>query len=122
MVDDGSTDATAQIFRRFPGRLLSRDRLGLSRARNVGLGQAEGELVAHVHADARADADWFTYLALALEVPGTAARTPSPQTTHRWPSAWRVRLGDRSTCSSTTRGPSTWHAGTWRFGASGSWR
>jgi len=82
VVDDGSTDATAQIPPRFPGRLLSRDRLGVCRARNVGLGQAEGELVAHIDADALADPDWFTYLALTLEVPG------------RRPSAWRVRLGD----------------------------
>lgn len=60
MVDDGSTDATAQIPRRVPGRMLFKDRLGGSRARNVGLGQAEGELVAHIDADALADPDWFS--------------------------------------------------------------
>src|SRR5215211_5901891 len=46
VVDDGSTDATAQIVHRFPVRLLSRERLGLSGARNVGLEHAEGEIVA----------------------------------------------------------------------------
>jgi O-antigen biosynthesis protein len=79
VVDDGSTDATAQIARRFPVRLLSRDHLGLSGARNEGLEQAEGEIVAYIDADARADPDWLTYLALALEVPGTAgAGGPNP--------------------------------------------
>src|SRR5829696_6171403 len=79
VVDDGSTDATAQIARRFPVRLLSRDHLGLSGARNVGLEQAEGEFVAYIDADAQADPDWLTYLALALEVPGTAgAGGPNP--------------------------------------------
>jgi O-antigen biosynthesis protein len=79
VVDDGSTDATGQIARRFPVRLLSRDRLGLSGARNVSLEQAEGEFVAYIDADAQADPDWLTYLALALEVPGTAgAGGPNP--------------------------------------------
>ena len=79
VVDDGSTDATAQIARRFPVRLLSKDHLGLSGARNEGLEQAEGEIVAYIDADARADPDWLTYLALALEVPGTAgAGGPNP--------------------------------------------
>lgn len=79
VVDDGSTDATAAIARRFPVRLLPRGRLGLSGARNVGLEYAEGEIVAYIDADAQADPDWLTYLALALEVPGTAgAGGPNP--------------------------------------------
>jgi O-antigen biosynthesis protein len=79
VVDDGSTDATAQIARRFPVRLLSGDRRGLSGARNVGLEQAEGEIVAYIDADAKADPDWLTYLALALQVSGTAgAGGPNP--------------------------------------------
>jgi O-antigen biosynthesis protein len=79
VVDDGSTDATAEIARRFPVRLLSRDRLGLSGARNVGLEHSEGEIVAYIDADAQADPDWLTYLALALGVPGTSgAGGPNP--------------------------------------------
>jgi GT2 family glycosyltransferase len=72
VVDDGSTDATAPIARRFPVRLLSREHLGLSGARNVGLEHAEGEIVAYIDADARADPDWLTYLVLALEAQETA--------------------------------------------------
>ena len=72
VVDDGSTDATTNIARRFPVRLLSRERLGLSGARNVGLEHAEGEIVAYIDADAQADPDWLTYLVLALEARGTA--------------------------------------------------
>jgi GT2 family glycosyltransferase len=79
VVDDGSTDATLQIARRFPVRLLPRGRLGLSGARNVGLEYAEGEIVAYIDADAQADPDWLTYLVLALEAPGTAgAGGPNP--------------------------------------------
>jgi glycosyltransferase involved in cell wall biosynthesis len=79
VVDDGSTDATAEIARRFPVRLLCGGRLGLSGARNLGLEHAEGEIVAYIDADAQADPDWLVYLALALEAPGTAgAGGPSP--------------------------------------------
>jgi O-antigen biosynthesis protein len=79
VVDDGSTDATAQIACTLPVRLLSCDRLGLSGARNMGLEQAQGEFVAYLDADAHADPDWLTYLALALEEPGTAgAGGPNP--------------------------------------------
>ena len=79
VVDDGSTDATAQIARRFPVRLLSGGRLGLSGARNLGLEHASGEIVAYIDADAMADPDWLTYLALALEAPGAAgAGGPNP--------------------------------------------
>lgn len=79
VVDDGSTDATAEIACTFPVRLLRRGRLGLSGARNVGLEHAEGEIVAYIDADAQADPDWLTYLALALEAPGTAgAGGPNP--------------------------------------------
>jgi GT2 family glycosyltransferase len=79
VVDDGSTDATAEIARRFPVRLLSRARRGLSGARNVGLEHSKGKIVAYIDADAQADPDWLTYLALALGVPATAgAGGPNP--------------------------------------------
>ena len=79
VVDDGSTDATAEIARRFPVRLLPKGRLGLSGARNAGLEKADGEIVAYIDADAQADPDWLTYLVLALEAPGTAgAGGPNP--------------------------------------------
>ncbi len=79
VVDDGSTDATAELARKFPVRLLSGGRLGLAGARNLGLEHAEGEIVAYIDADAQADPDWLAYLALALEVPGVAgAGGPNP--------------------------------------------
>jgi O-antigen biosynthesis protein len=46
VVDDGFTDASAQIASRFQVRLLSRDCLGFSEARNMALEQARGGFVA----------------------------------------------------------------------------
>jgi glycosyltransferase involved in cell wall biosynthesis len=46
VVDDGFTHASAPIAARFQVRLLTRDRLGLSEARNMALEQARGGFVA----------------------------------------------------------------------------
>lgn len=67
VVDDGSDDATAEIASRFPVDVLSPGRVGLSSARNLGLGVASGEIIAYIDADAMADPDWLTYLVLGLD-------------------------------------------------------
>jgi O-antigen biosynthesis protein len=72
VVDDGSTDSTAEIAARFPVRLVSGGRLGLSGARNLGLENAAGEVVAYIDADARADRDWLKYAVVGLDRPGVA--------------------------------------------------
>ena len=63
VVDDGSRDATAEIARRYPRvRLVQTPNRGLSSARNAGLAEASGGVVAYLDADARADRDWLTWL------------------------------------------------------------
>jgi GT2 family glycosyltransferase/DNA-binding beta-propeller fold protein YncE len=63
VVDDGSKDRTAEIARGHPRvRLVSMPNQGLSAARNVGLAEATGEIVAYTDADTRADRDWLTFL------------------------------------------------------------
>jgi GT2 family glycosyltransferase len=66
VVDDGSTDATAEIARGYDVTLLSTPNQGLGAARNVGLGAATGEIVAYLDDDAYPDPQWLTYLALSL--------------------------------------------------------
>ncbi len=53
VVDDGSEDGTADIVRRFPVRLLSQGRQGVSAARNAGLDEARGDLIAFIDHDDR---------------------------------------------------------------------
>jgi GT2 family glycosyltransferase len=64
LVDDGSTDSTAQIaFLRTSIRSIRHERnVGLSTARNTGLAAATGEIVAYTDADCRADPDWLYFL------------------------------------------------------------
>ena len=70
VVDDGSTDATAEIARRYPqARLIEIAHGGLSVARNEGYRQATGRLVAYLDSDAYPTPEWPYYLALGLFSP-----------------------------------------------------
>ncbi|MFN8058174.1 MAG: glycosyltransferase [Vicinamibacterales bacterium] len=63
VVNDGSKDATPDIVARYPwARLITVPNGGLSAARNIGLAEATGEIVAYTDADVRVDPDWLTYL------------------------------------------------------------
>lgn len=63
VVDDGSTDATAEIAQRYPQfHYLRQANHGLSVARNSGIAASRGEIIAFTDSDCRADADWLNYL------------------------------------------------------------
>jgi GT2 family glycosyltransferase/sugar lactone lactonase YvrE len=63
VVNDGSRDATSAIARKYARvRVIDIPNGGLSAARNVGLAEAGGEIVAYTDADTRADRDWLTFL------------------------------------------------------------
>jgi GT2 family glycosyltransferase len=67
VIDDGSTDSTAAVAQGFAGvRVISTENGGLSRARNVGLEAASGEIVAYLDDDARPEPSWLTHLARAI--------------------------------------------------------
>jgi GT2 family glycosyltransferase len=60
---DGSTDNTEAILSEFDFEVISIENGGLSRARNVGLQRAQGEIVAYLDDDAYPDEHWLKYLA-----------------------------------------------------------
>ena len=63
IVSDGSTDGTLGILSDFDFEVISIENGGLSRARNVGLQRAQGEIVAYLDDDAYPDKHWLKYLA-----------------------------------------------------------
>ena len=63
VVDDGSTDATAEIARKYDVSLIQVENKGLSNARNLGMEAATGEIIAYIDDDAYPDPDWLKFLA-----------------------------------------------------------
>lgn len=60
VVDNASSDGTADVAKRFPGvRVVQEPRKGLTQARQRGLKEARGELLAYIDADTRIPAHWF---------------------------------------------------------------
>jgi CDP-glycerol glycerophosphotransferase len=76
VIDDGSTDASAEIARGFAQRderfrVVSQANRGLGAARNAGLDLAEGELVTFVDSDDVLPPDAFAHLQSALQRSGS---------------------------------------------------
>ncbi|HEU5050967.1 MAG TPA: glycosyltransferase, partial [Gemmatimonadales bacterium] len=69
VVDNGSTDATAALIRSRPVRYLHEERPGVSNARNRGISESDGEILAFVDADCIVEPQWLTEIAGAFEDP-----------------------------------------------------
>ncbi|MBM3573399.1 MAG: glycosyltransferase family 2 protein, partial [Alphaproteobacteria bacterium] len=68
VVDDGSTDASAEIAAAYPVRLIRHDKnLGLAAARNTAVKAATGDIVASIDADCFATPDWLKHMVRMLE-------------------------------------------------------
>ena len=66
-VDDGSTDHTQEIVKKFPSVInITQKNMGLSYARNVAMHAATGEIIVYTDSDCEADEDWLYYIALTL--------------------------------------------------------
>jgi glycosyltransferase involved in cell wall biosynthesis len=67
IVDDGSSDRTAEIAMDFPEfRLIRQPNKGLSEARNAGLHAALGEIIAYTDSDCVVDPHWLTFMVRAM--------------------------------------------------------
>ncbi len=74
VVDDGSTDATAEVAHSWGVRLVRLDlNHGLAAARNAGVSAAQGNIVAFTDDDCQADKAWVGSLIFAFSDPGVDA-------------------------------------------------
>ena len=62
VVDDGSTDATAQIVGSFPVKYTRQENAGPARARNAGARQAQGEILFFTDSDCVPHKDWIAIM------------------------------------------------------------
>lgn len=69
VIDNASTDATAEVVSSHPVRLLSEPRRGVSFARNRGIREGKGEVFVFIDGDCLADPTWLRELARPFEDP-----------------------------------------------------
>lgn len=67
VVDNGSTDRTAEIVQAYPVVLLREERRGAAAARNRGIEASRGEILAFTDADCVVSTGWLRELAQAFE-------------------------------------------------------
>ncbi len=68
VVNDGSKDSLPEIVQEYPVKLITTANRGLSSARNTGMYNAKGEILAYIDDDAYPDPQWLRYLAYAYSV------------------------------------------------------
>jgi cellulose synthase/poly-beta-1,6-N-acetylglucosamine synthase-like glycosyltransferase len=69
VVDNGSTDATASLIQSKPVRYLREPKRGVSNARNRGIAESTGQILAFVDADCLVEPQWLTELVRPFEDP-----------------------------------------------------
>jgi cellulose synthase/poly-beta-1,6-N-acetylglucosamine synthase-like glycosyltransferase len=69
VVDNGSSDGTADLIQSRPVRYLREPRRGVSNARNHGIAESTGEILAFVDADCLVEPQWLTELVRPFEDP-----------------------------------------------------
>jgi glycosyltransferase involved in cell wall biosynthesis len=83
VVDDGSSDGTAEAAAERGARVVRQDRLGASRARNRGVAESSGEYVCFLDADCIAEPTWLAELCRPLRndrsISGTIGRYETDQ-------------------------------------------
>ncbi len=65
VVNDGSTDNSAEIIKGFNVKLITTTNHGLGNARNTGMHNAHGKIIAYIDDDAWPDPHWLQYIAHA---------------------------------------------------------
>ena len=67
VANDGSTDTTADIARKYGARVMDMEHQGLSAARNVGINNSRAEVVAIIDADCYATPTWLEEIHKEIE-------------------------------------------------------
>ncbi len=101
VVDNGSTDRTAEIVKSFPVRYLWEERRGASYARNRGIEESKGEILAFTDADNLVTTGWLRELvrgfdsdAVGVVVGETVSyppNTPADRLTAMWKPLRQIR-------------------------------
>lgn len=73
IVDNGSSDATADIAKKYNIIIIHESKKGVGAARKKGFAQAQGDIIVSTDADCSFPPDWLEKIVHAFEKPGTIA-------------------------------------------------
>jgi len=82
VVDDGSTDGSAEVARKWGARVFRQEKKGAGAARNRGIQEAKGEVLLFLDADCEADGEWMARISEPIgkdATSGTVGRFTSDQ-------------------------------------------
>lgn len=86
IIENGSTDNTTELVKKYPVHLFHNDTRGPAPARNLGIAKSEAEIVAFTDADCIADPNWIHELTKPYndpEIGGVGGAILAYQHTHR---------------------------------------
>src|SRR3990170_7584037 len=83
VVDDGSTDSTPSLIKKFPVKYLRQKNSGPATARNRGAREASGEIILFTDSDCVADPDWIEEMTGPFKDPEVLAVKGADRTNQR---------------------------------------
>ena len=75
IVDDGSSDGTPDVIRKYPVKLVSIPASGIAKARDIGYKESHGDIVAYTDADCEVQEDWVLRFVKYFANPSISAVT-----------------------------------------------
>lgn len=73
IVDNGSTDQTVEIAKKYDTTIIQESKKGVGAARKKGFAQAQGDIIVSTDADCSYPSDWLEKITRAFEKPDTIA-------------------------------------------------
>lgn len=88
IIDDGSTDKTCKVVKKYPVKLLKQNHQGPGPARNLGVKKSRGDIIVFVDADMTFDKKFLEKLTLPIKKGKSKGTYNSREYVSNWENSW----------------------------------